>query len=78
VSPANDEQTVLQLAHYSVKEFLLSPQIRRGAASDFVLSDEPAHKALAAFCLAYFLQFEHSMSFKDLQAKPLTFFAALN
>ncbi len=70
--------TVLQLAHFSVKEFLLSTHLRYEAASDFSLSAELAHKALAECCLAYFLQFDRDMSVGQPLAKPLTLYAALN
>ncbi|KAL2833732.1 hypothetical protein BDW59DRAFT_156533 [Aspergillus cavernicola] len=47
-----------QLAHYSVKEYLVSDRIRHGPASYFAMSEAEGHVAIADRCLTYLLSFE--------------------
>ncbi|GES59935.1 vegetative incompatibility protein HET-E-1 [Aspergillus terreus] len=50
--------THIRLAHYSVKEFLVSPRVHEHARR-FRLDDAPAnHASIAESCLAYLLSFE--------------------
>ncbi|KAK2801686.1 hypothetical protein FQN51_005230 [Onygenales sp. PD_10] len=55
------EKTVV-LAHYSVKEYLLSDRIQRGLASRFVLKPIACETSIAKGCLRYLLQFRDSVS----------------
>ncbi|KAK2788575.1 hypothetical protein FQN53_003426 [Emmonsiellopsis sp. PD_33] len=55
------EKTVV-LAHYSVKEYLLSDRIQQGLASRFVLKPIACETSIAKGCLRYLLQFRDSVS----------------
>ncbi|KAK2808558.1 hypothetical protein FQN50_004590 [Emmonsiellopsis sp. PD_5] len=55
------EETVV-LAHYSVKEYLLSDRIQRGLASWFALEPIACETFIAKGCLRYLLQFRDSVS----------------
>jgi hypothetical protein len=46
---------VLQLAHFSVKEYLESSRIREGKAAGYRLQERSAHESIAECCLAYLL-----------------------
>jgi len=48
------------LAHYSVKEFLLSDRIQQGPAARYGLQAAVCHKALAMACLGYLNQFQNT------------------
>ena len=47
------ENHSVQLAHYSVKEYLLSPRILGGPAQKFYLDFATAHKEIALLCIDY-------------------------
>jgi hypothetical protein len=51
---------VVALAHYSVKEYLVSDKIRTGKAARFGMQDNVCHDAMAASCLGYLLQFQET------------------
>src|SRR4051794_24478024 len=51
---------VVGLAHYSVKEYLLSNRIRKGPAAHYGMQDTACHDAIAQGCLGYLLQFQGS------------------
>lgn len=46
------------LAHYSVKEYLLSDRISKGAAPQYGMQDTECHDAIARGCLTYLSQFQ--------------------
>lgn len=48
--------TYVRLAHFSVKEYLVSSRIREGPAKGFALNEVDAHLHIAHCCLAYHLQ----------------------
>lgn len=52
----------VKLAHFSVKEFLVSDAIRTGSCSEFALEKELAHSCLAKSCLVYFQQITRPIS----------------
>ncbi|KAF2740811.1 hypothetical protein EJ04DRAFT_572108 [Polyplosphaeria fusca] len=57
----------LVLAHFSVKEFLVSNRIRAGPASVYYLSRQNSNAYIAKVCLSYLLQFdEHGLSVEDV------------
>jgi ankyrin repeat domain-containing protein 50 len=68
------------LAHFSVKEFLISDRIQKGPACDFAISYPIAHQFLAESCLLYVLHYASSAtktrSRKDLSAFPLLLYAS--
>jgi ankyrin repeat protein len=47
--------TYVRLAHFSIKEYLVSDRIKRGAAGCFAFSETDAHWHIAHSCLAYHL-----------------------
>ncbi|KAJ9220414.1 hypothetical protein DTO169C6_7303 [Paecilomyces variotii] len=49
-----------RLAHYSVRECLVSDRISKGPARDFALEEGRAHLAIAERCLTYLLSFDGS------------------
>ncbi|KAL1985679.1 hypothetical protein VTN96DRAFT_7546 [Rasamsonia emersonii] len=51
------EQKSFTLAHYSVKEYLLSDLIQKSSASAFWINETAAHSFIAKSCLAYISQF---------------------
>jgi hypothetical protein len=69
---------VLQVAHFSVKEFQVSTKIRSGAAMHCSMQETPAHKAMAECCLAYLLQFDRPISYEGLCAYPLALYSAFH
>ena len=52
------EGGVLQLAHFSVKEYLLSDRIQNSKASFYAIVELDANHLIAESCLAYLLQFK--------------------
>ncbi|KUL90773.1 hypothetical protein ZTR_00369 [Talaromyces verruculosus] len=51
---------VVALAHYSVKEYLLSDRIWTGKADKYGMRADISHNAIAAACLRYLLQLQQS------------------
>ncbi|KAH7065082.1 hypothetical protein B0J12DRAFT_24715 [Macrophomina phaseolina] len=51
---------VVVLAHYSVKEYLLSDRIQKGSAAHYGMQATACHDAIAKGCLGYLLQFQRS------------------
>lgn len=49
---------IVTLAHYSVKEYLVSDRICKGKAARYAMRDDVCHDALATSCLGYLLQFQ--------------------
>lgn len=46
------------LAHFSVREYLVSQDIKNGPARNFAVTESAASSSIAETCLAYLLQFE--------------------
>ena len=55
--PKTWNREVLRLAHFSVKEYLVSDRIRNGRASMYTIAPNSANELIAQTCLAYLLQF---------------------
>ncbi|KAF2258195.1 hypothetical protein CC78DRAFT_442173, partial [Lojkania enalia] len=51
---------VVSLAHYSVKEYLLSDRIQKGRAAHYSMQETVCHNAIAKGCLGYLLQFQQA------------------
>ena len=47
---------MVRLAHFSVKEYLISDRTRSGPAAKYFLEEIPSHVALTKDCIAYLLQ----------------------
>lgn len=65
----------IRLAHFSVKEYLVSQRIRDGEASIFGFTDVPANQFMAESCLLYIYHYDESglktTSIEDLDHFPL-------
>lgn len=68
----------VRLAHFSVKEYLISRRIRSGRARSYGLEVKGSNGFLAEDCLAYLLQIDrtHTLSCSSLQYYPLALYAA--
>jgi hypothetical protein len=68
----------VRLAHFSVKEYLVSKRIQDGPAAQFSIQEIPASASIAAICVAYLLQFDKPDSLTDQTVKkfPLARYAA--
>ena len=54
-STSGDSNALIQLAHFSVKEYLVSERIQGSLAAEFFLSRPEAHHTIAQDCMAYVL-----------------------
>jgi ankyrin repeat protein len=73
---SNIESLEVRLAHNSVKDYLLSHDIKRGASSQFALEAGLAHSLIAGCCLGYLQQFHSQLDMAMLQKFPLAPYAA--
>jgi ankyrin repeat protein len=73
-----DEDRELRLAHYSVKEYLVSDRIKQGPASKFHISENEAHELMAKASLTYLSTFDQplSVSLSTTASFPLIQYAA--
>ncbi|KAL9116967.1 MAG: hypothetical protein Q9187_006501, partial [Circinaria calcarea] len=70
----------MRLAHYSVKEYLLSDRIKKGFGANFHLMEVSAHRSMAEICCTYLLSFDRpdSLILQPLKDFPLLRYAAEN
>jgi ankyrin repeat protein len=66
----------LTLAHFSVKEYLISDRIRNGAARGYRVTKNRADLFIAQTCLAYLLQFDTRYQWHQFTSFPLAKYAA--
>ena len=68
----------VRLAHFSVKEYLVSDRIQHSIAIHYSVQEMVSHGVLAEDCIAYLLQFDNSGSLtrKTLDLYPLADYAA--
>ena len=68
----------VRLAHFSVKEYLVSSRIQQGMASFYSIREVKANTVIAETCLAYLLQFDQPdlSSEKIFEDFPLASYAA--
>lgn len=74
-----DETLIVQIAHFSVQEYLESDRIRHQKAMIFGLTSVKAHTEIAEICLIYLLEHDLSSSVLNqnvLEEYPLAKFAA--
>ena len=78
VSDPENSTTYVRLAHFSVKEYLVSDRIQHGTAPHYRIREIESHGVLAEDCLAYLLQFDEPGSLTDetLELSPLAGYAA--
>lgn len=72
--------TIVRLAHFSVKEYLESPRLRSSDASGFALVSATNHRFLTQSCLAYLEFYSQSpkktLTSQDLEQFPLLEYVA--
>ncbi|KAF8512192.1 hypothetical protein JB92DRAFT_2676551, partial [Gautieria morchelliformis] len=61
--PTTTNQEQVRLAHFSVKEYLVSGHVWGGCASIFYFNQHMADTFISETCLAYLLQFDHHQPF---------------
>jgi hypothetical protein len=68
----------VRLAHFSVKEYLVSESIQRGKAARYSIREIHANVSIAEICLAYLLQFDNpdSLTWQTIKEYPLARYAA--
>ena len=73
-------QGEVRLAHYSVKEFLISERIGQSSASAFAIIPGDADKDMATVCLTYLLSFNPPSSLREVNSVefPLLHYSAQN
>ena len=64
-------ETQIRLAHFSVKEYLVSKRIQSGRAVKYSIRELDANASIAQDCLAYLLQFD---TFGNLNAQTIGLF----
>ena len=69
---------VIKLAHFSIKEYMTSEEIKLSAARCFYTNEDLSHCAIAKFYLAYLLQFNKhdSLNRDTINCRPLATYAA--
>ena len=72
-------RVIVQLAHFSVKEYLVSSRIQKGRAKHYSIQEVDANVIIAEDCLAYLLQFDEpgSLTTKSVLEFPLANYAAI-
>ena len=65
----SDGKRLLELSHYSVKEYLLSERISKGPAARFHLGERPAQLDISVRCLTYLAQDIFEEVWQDFDAK---------
>ena len=77
-SDSEGVMTYVRLAHFSVKEYLVSDRIDLGMASHYSIREMVAHGTIAEDCIAYILQFDEpgSLTPETLELSPLSQYAA--
>ncbi|KAF7981785.1 hypothetical protein HWV62_31871 [Athelia sp. TMB] len=71
-------RTIVKLAHFSVKEYLLSAQIGAGNGAFFGINERLSHSIITQTCLAYLLNFDKldSINEENYRSFPLAPYAA--
>jgi len=67
------EREIVILAHFSVKEYLISSRIARGSAKSFSTTETEANLHIAEACLAYHLYLSATILATDEQCNRYTF-----
>ncbi|KAL9122142.1 MAG: hypothetical protein Q9187_001305 [Circinaria calcarea] len=76
----DEDRSEVRLAHYSVKEYLVSDRIRAATARKYSISNMAAHELIAETCLAYLLHFDNPeiISDNNLEEYPLLAYSAVH
>jgi ankyrin repeat protein len=71
------KRQIIELAHYSVKEYLVSDRISAGRAARYSMRDNVCHDTITASCLGYLLQFQEPELEPDiLQSFHLAYYSS--
>jgi hypothetical protein len=75
---SKDYSKVVTLAHYSVKEYLISERSLQSRATRYNIQDIACNEFIAKSCLGYLLQFRasDSVSYESMQESKLALYAA--
>jgi hypothetical protein len=76
VTITDSVEETITLAHYSVKEYLVSDRIKRGPASQYSMQPAQCHSAITKGCLNYLLQLPHLFRKDDIELFPLAVYSA--
>ena len=70
-------EAYVRLAHFSVKEYLVSNKMQPGTAAQYRIQEAESHSVIAEECIAYLLQFDQpSLTYKTINLSPLAWYAA--
>jgi hypothetical protein len=69
-------QRIIALAHYSVKEYLVSDRIKQGSAKQYIMHKVECHNAITKGSLKYLIQPEQPLSKKVLEESALARYSA--
>ena len=71
-------RVIVQLAHFTVKEYLISPRIQKGRVKQYSIQEVDANAFIAESSLAYLLQFDEpgSLTTESVFEFPLANYAA--
>ena len=74
----DDPRVIVQLAHFTVKEYLISQRIQKGRLKQYSIQEVDANAFIAESSLAYLLQFDEpdSLTTKSVGDFPLADYAA--
>jgi ankyrin repeat protein len=69
-------QRFIVLAHYSVREYLVSDRVKQGQAKQYSMQEVECHKAITKGSLMYLIQIEQLLSTETLETFALARYAA--
>jgi hypothetical protein len=69
-------QRIIALAHYSVKEYLVSDRIKQGPAKQYNMHEAECHGVMMDGCLKYLIQLQRPLSEEVIQTSALARYAA--
>ena len=74
----SEDSRIVQFAHFSVKEYLVSSRLAESSrdVSQYHILPEPAHTILAKACLGVLLQLDDDVDRDKIKNFPLAFYAA--
>jgi ankyrin repeat protein len=77
---AEESKIIVRLAHFSVKEYLISRQVQVGPTIQYRILEVPVNTRIAEICLLYLFQFDRpdSLTAQTLELFPLLRYAARN
>jgi hypothetical protein len=77
VTITDSVEQIAALAHYSVKEYLVSDKIKKGPASQYSMQPAECQGAITRGCLKYLIQLPHPFSKDELELAALARYSAV-